>query len=199
MVCALFALPFAVALRAPLPHRIASHAPRISPPGMVTAKDVLKAEPWTDSDAQIAVLRVVSAVLMVHHGSEGGFWPANVGSEAFEGFTNYVVKPYLSFLPGPATLWSALHDYVEYWGAVLLGLGLATRPAAGLLSVTMLGAVSFHLQATGLQGFPFGHVDNYSYDFEEPALYLAIFLVFLFNGAGKYSLDSVISEKLGDE
>ena len=63
----------------------------------------------------------------------------------------------------------------------------------------MLGAVSFHLQATGLQGFPFGHVDNYSYDFEEPALYLAIFLVFLFNGAGKYSLDSVISEKLGDE
>ena len=82
---------------------------------MVTAKDVLKAEPWTDSDAQIAVLRVVSAVLMVHHGSEGGFWPANVGSEAFEGFTNYVVKPYLSFLPGPATLWSALHDYVEYW------------------------------------------------------------------------------------
>ena len=200
MVCALLALPFAVALRAPLPHRIASHAPRIAPAvTMVTAKDVLKAEPWTDSDAQIAVLRVVSAVLMVHHGSEGGFWPANVGSEAFEGFTNYVVKPYLSFLPGPATLWSALHDYVEYWGAVLLGLGLATRPAAGLLSVTMLGAVSFHLQATGLQGFPFGHVDNYSYDFEEPALYLAIFLVFLFNGAGKYSLDSVISEKLGDE
>ena len=144
-------------------------------------------------------MRVLAGVLMIHHGSEGGFWPANVGSEAFEGFTNYVVKPYLSFLPGPATLWSALHDYVEYWGAVLLGLGLATRPAAGLLSVTMLGAVSFHLQATGLQGFPFGHVDNYSYDFEEPALYLAIFLVFLFNGAGKYSLDSVISEKLGDE
>ena len=83
MVCALLALPFAVALRAPLPHRIASHAPRISPSAMVTAKDVLKAEPWTDSDAQIAVLRVVSAVLMVHHGSEGGFWPANVGSEAF--------------------------------------------------------------------------------------------------------------------
>ena len=74
MVCALLALPFAVALRAPLPHRIASHAPRITANlSMVTAKDVLKAEPWTDSDAQIAVLRVVSAVLMVHHGSEGGF------------------------------------------------------------------------------------------------------------------------------
>ena len=114
---------------------------------MVTAKDVLKAEPWSDSDAQIAVLRVVSAVLMVHHGSEGGFWPANVGSEAFEGFTNYVVKPYLSFLPGPATLWSALHDYVEYWGAVLLGLGLATRPAAcgGLRGA--VGARSLHTSA----------------------------------------------------
>ena len=31
-------------------------------------------------------LRVLTGVLMIHHGSEGGFWPANYGSPGFEGF-----------------------------------------------------------------------------------------------------------------
>ena len=39
----------------------------------------------------------------------------------------------------------------------------------------MCAAVYFHLASTGLQGFPLGHVENYSYNFEEPALYLLIF------------------------
>ena len=64
-------------------------------------------------------------------------------------------------------------------------------PALSLL-VTMVGACYFHLASTGLQGFPFGHVENYSYNFEEPALYALIFLLFFFNGAGPLSVDSAI-------
>ena len=53
---------------------------------------------------------------------------------------------------------------------MLFAVGLLTRPAALSLLVTMLAACYFHLASTGLQGFPFGHVENYSYNFEEPAL-----------------------------
>ena len=80
-----------------------------------------------------------------------------------------------------------------------LVLGFLTRPAALSLLVTMLGAVYFHLSSTGLQGFPLGHVSNYSYDFEEPTLYALIFLLFWFNGAGPLSVDSVIYNQISQE
>eukprot|EP00929_Paragymnodinium_shiwhaense_P116908 TRINITY_DN86930_c0_g1_i1.p1 TRINITY_DN86930_c0_g1~~TRINITY_DN86930_c0_g1_i1.p1 ORF type:complete len:233 (-),score=29.98 TRINITY_DN86930_c0_g1_i1:92-790(-) len=149
--------------------------------------------------APLVPLRVATGMLMIHHGSEGGFWPANFGTPGFNGFVDFIVKPYFSFLPGSPELWSAIHDYAEFWGGVLLVLGLLTRPAAGTLFVTMCGAVYFHLASTGWQGFPFGHVENYSYNFEEPALYGLIFLLFFFNGAGPLSLDSLIYSNIGGE
>ena len=63
----------------------------------------------------------------------------------------------------------------------------------------MLSAVYFHLSAVGSQGFPLGHVPNYSYDFEEPLMYALIFLVFLFNGAGPLSIDSIIYKSISPE
>lgn len=137
-------------------------------------------------------LRVLTGVLMIHHGSEGGFWPANYGTAGFDGFVDFIVKPYFGFLPGAPELWSAIHDYVEFWGGALFAAGFLTRPAALSLLTTMLGAVYFHLASTGLQGAPFGHVDNYSYNFEEPALYALIFLLFFFNGPGPVSVDAAI-------
>ena len=61
------------------------------------------------------------------------------------------------------------------------------------------GQVYFHLASTGGQGFPFGHVENYSYNFEEPTLYALIFLTFFFNGAGPLSVDAAIYERVKDE
>eukprot|EP00542_Grammatophora_oceanica_P005870 CAMPEP_0194052366 /NCGR_PEP_ID=MMETSP0009_2-20130614/45216_1 /TAXON_ID=210454 /ORGANISM="Grammatophora oceanica, Strain CCMP 410" /LENGTH=66 /DNA_ID=CAMNT_0038699915 /DNA_START=42 /DNA_END=239 /DNA_ORIENTATION=- len=63
----------------------------------------------------------------------------------------------------------------------------------------MLSAVYFHLSSVGLQGFPLGHVPNYSYDFEEPLLYALIFLMFWFNGAGPLSVDSIIYQQISTE
>lgn len=144
-------------------------------------------------------LRVASGVLMIHHGSEGGFWPANFGTDGFNGFVTFIVKPYFGFLPGSPELWSAIHDYAEFWGGALLVIGLLTRPAAFTLFVTMCGAVYFHLASTGWQGFPFGHVESYSYNFEEPVLYAFIFLLFFFNGAGPVSVDAAIYSQIGGE
>lgn len=85
-----------------------------------------------------------------------------------------------------------MHDYAEFYGGILFAIGFLTRPAALSLLVTMCGAVYFHLSSVGSQGFPLGHVPNYSYDFEEPLLYALIFLMFWFNGAGPLSVDSII-------
>ena len=144
-------------------------------------------------------LRVIAGILMIHHGSEGGFWPANYGTPGFDGFVTYVLQPYFSFLPGSLETWSAIHDYAEFWGGALLAIGFLTRPAALSLLVTMAAAVYFHVASTGLQGAPFGHVENYSYNFEEPALYGLIFLLFFFNGPGPLSVDSAIYSALAPD
>mmetsp|Transcript_4178 Transcript_4178/g.3967 ORF Transcript_4178/g.3967 Transcript_4178/m.3967 type:complete len:251 (-) Transcript_4178:209-961(-) len=144
-------------------------------------------------------LRIITGLLMIHHGSEGGVGPANFGTPEFQGFIDYIINPYFSFLPGSPELWSAIHDYAEFYGGICFALGFLTRPAALSLLVSMMSAVYFHLSASGLQGFPLGHVSNYSYDFEEPLLYALIFLVFWFNGAGPLSVDSVIYKAISNE
>ena len=144
-------------------------------------------------------LRIMTGLLMVHHGSEGGIGPANIGTPEFQGFIDFIIKPYFSWLPGSPVFWSALHDYFEYIGGILFALGFLTRPAALSLFLTMSFAVSFHLRSVGFQGFPLGHVSNYSYDFEEPMLYALIFLMFWFNGAGPLSVDSIIYNQISNE
>jgi len=109
------------------------------------------------------------------------------------------MKPYFSFLPGSLDFWAAVHDYAEFFGGAFLAIGFLTRPAALSLLITMMSAVYFHLSAGGWQGFPLGHVSNYSYDFEEPMLYALIFLMFWFNGAGPLSVDSIIYSKISQE
>jgi len=144
-------------------------------------------------------LRILTGLLMIHHGSEGGIGPANFGTPEFQGFVDYIVKPYFGFLPGSPEFWSAVHDYAEFVGGGLFAIGFLTRPAALSLLVSMMGAVYFHLSAVGSQGFPLGHVSNYSYDFEEPLLYALIFLMFWFNGAGPLSVDSIIYSNISQE
>jgi len=144
-------------------------------------------------------LRVLTGLLMVHHGSEGGIGPANFGTPEFQGFIDYIMVPHFGFLPGNLEFWAALHDYAEFFGGILFSIGLLTRPAALSLLGTMLSAVYFHLSAVGSQGFPLGHVSSYSYDFEEPLLYSLIFLVFWFNGAGPLSIDSIIYKSIAPD
>ena len=52
---------------------------------------------------------------------------------------------------------------------------------------------------TNREQTPFGHVENYSYNFEEPALYGLIFLLFFFNGPGPLSVDSAIYSALAPD
>lgn len=144
-------------------------------------------------------LRILTGLLMIHHGSEGGLLPANFGTAEFQGFMDYIMVPYFGFLPGSLEFWAAMHDYVEFFGGIFLSIGFLTRPVALSLLGTMLSAVYFHLSSTGTQGFPFGHVSNYSYDFEEPLLYALIFSLFWFNGSGPLSIDSIIYKNIAPD
>lgn len=63
---------------------------------------------------------------------------ANIGTEPFNGFVEFVMKPYFSWLPGSLVAWAAIHDVIEFVGGILLAAGFLTRYAAAALSGTMV-------------------------------------------------------------
>jgi putative oxidoreductase len=73
-------------------------------------------------------------------------------------------------------------SFAESIGALLIILGLTTRPAAFLLAFTMFVAVCKKLPG-GINGA------------ELPALFLCLSLVIMLSGAGKYSLDHLLKQK----
>ena len=129
-----------------------------------------------DSDANIGlpILRVFIGAALLTHG-----WGKMFGGLAqFTGFVSSLGVP----LPAVSAFLAA---FAESFGAILLAIGLLTRPAAFLIAITMAVAA---LGAHGGQGFA-----------EQEAAWLYFFpaLLFLLKGAGKWSLDAVIAKKLG--
>jgi len=115
------------------------------------------------------LLRVVSGFLFMQHGGQklfgwfGGIPPAG----------------------GPAPLWSqaGIAGALEFFGGILILLGLFTRPAAFLLAGEMAVAYFQFHQPRGM--LP---IENHG----EPAvLYCFLFLFFAAWGAGEWSLDAL--------
>ncbi|NUY79546.1 DoxX family membrane protein [Flavobacterium sp. MAH-1] len=73
----------------------------------------------------------------------------------------------------------------EFFGGILLGLGLLTRIVCPMLAFTMFVIV-----------WKMGDLDFLQQ--ELPTLFLLFFLLFFFHGSGKWSLDRWISEKWVD-
>ena len=124
-----------------------------------------------DADANLGLLllRVFVGAAMMTHGI-----PKMFGG--LDQFTGMVTK---LNIPAPSIM-AVLAAVSESLGALLLALGLATRPVAALLSVTMAVAAFI-----ALSGRPFAG--------RELALfYLCVALLFLFKGAGKWSVDAVL-------
>ena len=121
------------------------------------------------ADVGLALLRVVAGVAMaVNHGAGKVQNPGKVIEGADDlGFP-------LPFLFG----WAAV--IAEFFGGILLALGLATRPAAFLLACTMATAAFVH------------HADD-NFRTREPALlFLSVAVLFLITGAGRYGVDALI-------
>ncbi len=125
------------------------------------------------ADLALALLRVfVGLSLMLVHGS--GKIPVS------DGFIEHIGS--LGF-PMPAIFaWAAA--LAEYIGALLLALGLFTRPAALMVAFTMfVAAVVNH----GTDPFAVA---------EKAYLYLSISLLFVVLGSGRFGVDSIIRRKL---
>ncbi|HLT48433.1 MAG TPA: DoxX family protein [Rubricoccaceae bacterium] len=80
--------------------------------------------------------------------------------------------------------WAA--GFSEFLGGLLLALGLLTRPASLFIAVVMATAA-------------FGrHADDPFSVKEKPLLFLAVVLMFLLAGSGRYGLDRLIYRKRDD-
>ncbi|NES95954.1 MAG: DoxX family protein [Desertifilum sp. SIO1I2] len=124
------------------------------------------------------ILRAIAGLVMIHNGLD------KLGN--IESFAQAYVQ--VIGLPFPI-FFSYLAAYTELIGAPLLALGVLTRPAAlGLLS-TMCVAIYHHILVAGLS-IPY---------LELSMLYAACFLFFAVNGAGIFSLDTLIAGWLNSQ
>jgi putative oxidoreductase len=83
----------------------------------------------------------------------------------------------LGFAP---TFWGFMAAIAEFVGALLVTVGLLTRPAALLLVLNMSVAATAHITGV-IDGGP-----------EMALLYGAVFLSLVFVGPGKYSVDEQV-------
>lgn len=81
----------------------------------------------------------------------------------------------LDFLP---EFWGFMAAFAEFFGAILLVIGLFTRPAAFLLAFTMLVAIIMHYSSH----------ESYSHALEAFTVFMAIMIA----GPGRFSLDHLV-------
>ena len=127
-----------------------------------------------DADANVGllILRVFTGAALLTHG-----W-----GKMFGGLGGFIENVGKMGFPAPTAM-GFLAAFAESFGAILLAIGLLTRPAAFLIAATMAGAA---LKVHGGQGFS-GQEMAWLYFF--PALF------FLLQGAGQWSVDRLIAKK----
>jgi len=123
------------------------------------------------------ILRLCAGVLMIHNGL-GKLADVNGFAENVVAFIGFPFPVFFTYCAA----------YTEIIAAILLAIGLLTRPAAAALLFTMVIAIYFHVKDTGLDIGPY----------ETASLYALSYLVFLVNGGGLFSLDALIAKQLSE-
>ncbi|ESZ58705.1 DoxX family protein [Mesorhizobium sp. M0317] len=123
-------------------------------------------------DGAETLLRVVAGGFLTIHGSQKITNPFGA-AEMVEG---------LGFYPG--AFWSLLLSCTEFFGGILIAIGLLTRPAAFAGMIVLLVTVWFHWITVG-QGFSGA---------EKSLLWAAILLFFVIRGGNRQSVDARIGK-----
>jgi putative oxidoreductase len=124
------------------------------------------------ADVGLTLLRVTSGVLMaVLHGADKIRHPSRA-----VGLAESMDFPMPTFFGWMAAI-------SEFFGGVLLALGLATRPAGFLLACTMFTAAFIRHAGEGWKAR------------ELALLYLFIAVLFMMTGSGRYGADALIQRK----
>lgn len=142
-------------------------------------KTLVKKVIATNTSLSQLVLRVPVGIIFTAHGSQKLFgW---FGGYGLEGTGQWMASIGLA----PGYLMALLAGGAEFLGGLALILGLLVRPAATVLAVTMVVAIfSVHV-GNGL------FMSNNGYEFG--LALLAASLALAINGAGRGSLDAVLS------
>ncbi len=121
-------------------------------------------------EVAFTVLRVAAGVALAIHG-----YPKIMDPMKLVGMVES-----LGFGPGP--LWAVLLAMTEFFGGILLALGLLTRPAALASTVVLLVTVYFHwlVKAQGYSGS------------EKSILWAAMTFLIFVRGAGAHSIDRLM-------
>jgi putative oxidoreductase len=131
----------------------------------------------TYQDISLLIARVFTGYLML---SLHGWGKITAGTDRWKGLGSGLSDLIgLDFLSIPLGF---MASFAESIGALLIILGLTSRPAAFLLAFTMFVAVNKKLPG-GIKGA------------ELPLLFLCLSLVIMLSGAGKYSLDHLLKRK----
>ncbi|WP_319782889.1 DoxX family protein [Oceanisphaera sp. IT1-181] len=143
-------------------------------------KELIKRVLVTDNSLTSLALRVPAGVMFVAHGAQKLF--GSFGGYGLEGTGQWMASIGLE----PGYLMALAAGSAEFFGGLALLIGLLTRPAAFMLAVTMLVAIiTVHLP-NGL------FMSNNGYEFGLALLSISVAL--MFNGGGKWSLDSKLSD-----
>lgn len=125
----------------------------------------------------LLVLRLVVGVSFMVHGYPKIFG----GPERWEKLGGAMENLGIHFFP---TFWGFMAAVAEFGGGLALILGLLTRVAGSGLAFTMFVAFIVHLT----KGDGFNRMSH-------PLELLAVALLFVLGGAGKYSLDEALASK----
>jgi putative oxidoreductase len=120
------------------------------------------------------LLRVVAGVLLVTHGY----------GKIINPFGAAGMVESLGFYPG--VFWSPLLAATEFFGGILIAIGLFTRPASFAAMIVLFVTVYFHgiVQGEGLGGA------------EKSILWAAIFFFFAIRGSNAQSVDAKIGKQI---
>jgi putative oxidoreductase len=137
----------------------------------------------TNAGFAALALRIPAAVIFIAHGAQKLF--GSFGGYGLEGTGQWMASIGLE----PGYQLALLAGSAEFFGGIALLMGLLVRPAALMLSVTMLVAIfSVHF-ANGL------FMTNNGYEFGLALLAISVSL--MFSGAGKLSVDNLLKQRLG--
>lgn len=119
------------------------------------------------------ILRVAAGLLLVTHGY----------GKIMNPFGASGMVESLGFYPG--AFWSPLLAATEFFGGILIAIGLFTRPAAFAAMIVLTVTIYFHgiVQAEGLMGA------------EKSILWALIMFYFVIRGANSHSVDAKLGRQ----
>jgi putative oxidoreductase len=136
----------------------------------------------TEQSLSALPLRLIAGLLFIAHGGQKLF--AWFGGYGLEGTGQWMESIGLA----PGYLMALMAGGAEFFGGFLLIIGLLTRPTSFVLAITMIVAIfTVHIE-NGL------FMSNNGYEFGLALIAISVSLIF--SGAGKLSLDNLITQRL---